>query len=120
MVDFSVMVFLVQVAGVAAALAAVGGASVGAVVNFQLGRRWIFGATQGRVAGQALRYAMVSAASAALNGVGELILHHIVGVHYFAARCVVAVLVSLSWNLPMQRHFVFGGAEGADAAKAGS
>ena len=47
------------------------GATCGGVTNFQLGRRWIFRATTGTSAGQAIRYALVSAASAGWNALGE-------------------------------------------------
>lgn len=117
-IDFSVMVALVQLLGAPAALAAVAGAGVGAVVNFRLGRSWIFDARHEPVAGQALRYGVVSGASAALNGGGELLVHDVAGVHYVVARCLVAALVSLAWNLPMQRHFVFGAPAG-EAARVG-
>lgn len=107
-VDFSIMVLCVQLLSAPAALGAVVGASAGAALNFQLGRRWTFAATGGAVGPQAARYALVSAASAALNGLGEAALHDGAGVQYVAARAIVALVVNLAWNLPMQRHFVFG------------
>jgi putative flippase GtrA len=107
-VDFTTMVLLVRLCGVGAPLAAVSGASMGAIVNFHLGRRWIFRATTAPMAAQALRYALVSATSAGLNGLGELALSGRGHLHYLAARAMVAVAVSLAWNLPMQRRFVFG------------
>lgn len=107
-VDFTTMVLLVRLSGLGAPLAAVSGASVGAIINFNLGRRWIFRATTAPMAAQALRYALVSAASAGLNGLGELALSGRGHVHYVAARAIVAVAVSLAWNLPLQRRFVFG------------
>src|ERR1700734_3510205 len=80
-VDFPTMVLLVERAGVHAGWAAVMGAALGAVVNFFLGRVWVFrGTARNALAPEALRYAMVSGTSALLNGLGEHILHGIVGV----------------------------------------
>jgi putative flippase GtrA len=106
-VDFGTMVLLVELLHRSAVLGTMAGATFGALTNFELGRHWTFRADKAHVAPQALRYALVSAASAALNALGEYGLHDRLGVQYFAARAVVAVAVSLLWNFPLQRHFVF-------------
>ena len=105
--DFGAMALLVQLASVPPSIAAIGGASLGAIVNFQLGRRYTFRAHGSPAGPQALRYAQVSAVGALLNGGGELALHDGLGAPYLPARLVVALAVSLFWNLPMQRRFVF-------------
>jgi putative flippase GtrA len=84
------------------------GALVGAVTNFTLGRHWIFRKARGRAATQALRYAAVSFASLLCNTLGEYALHERIGVQYQVARVIVSIGVSLAWNFPMQRYFVFG------------
>jgi len=83
------------------------GASAGGVTNFLLGRRWIFRAHESAAGPQALRYALVSAASAGWNALGEWLVHDRLGVQYLLARALVAFVVSLAWNFPLQRHFVF-------------
>jgi putative flippase GtrA len=106
-VDFGVMVLTVEILRRSAVVGTIAGATCGAVANFQLGRHWTFGAGDDHPAPQALRYALVSGASAGLNALGEYGVHDGLGVQYFAARALVAVAVSLLWNFPMQRHFVF-------------
>jgi putative flippase GtrA len=106
-VDFGTMVLAVELLRLSPVLGTGLGATAGAITNFQLGRRWIFEAHGDAVTGQAVRYAMVSGASAGWNALGEWGLHDGLGVHYLAARAVVAVLVSFVWNFPMQRYFVF-------------
>jgi putative flippase GtrA len=107
-VDFATMVLLVERLGIHPAPAAVIGSVIGAVVNFQLGRAWVF-RRQVRPHGaiEVLRYAVVSGTSALLNGAGEHILHAVAGEGYVLARVVVSVSVGLLWNFPMQRSFVF-------------
>jgi putative flippase GtrA len=106
-VDFGVMTLAVELLHRPPVMATLAGATCGALTNFQLGRHWTFGAGDDHVAPQALRYALVSAASAALNALGEYAIHDVLAVQYFAARALVAVAVSLFWNFPLQRHFVF-------------
>lgn len=106
-VDFSTMVLSVELFHLPPVAGTVAGASCGAITNFQLGRRWIFRALHEGAGPQALRYALVSAASAGLNALGEYVAHNLLGINYILARTVVAVAVSLLWNFPMHRHFVF-------------
>jgi putative flippase GtrA len=107
-VDFSVMVACVSGLAFAPSAATVAGAASGAAVNFAMGRRWIFAATSQSPGGQALRYALVSAVSLALNAMGEYALAEILSVQFVLARVVVALCVGVAWNFPMQRSFVFG------------
>jgi putative flippase GtrA len=56
---------------------------------------------------QVLRYGIVSIASLLLNALGEFVVHDRLRVQYVAARLVVAVLVSVAWNYPLHRAWVF-------------
>jgi putative flippase GtrA len=107
LIDFTVMSLVVDVLGGNAELGTVVGAATGALANFTLGRHWIFRRAGGRAIGQAARYALVSLASLVCNTLGEYVLHERGGLQYQLARVVVALLVSVLWNFPMQRHFVF-------------
>jgi putative flippase GtrA len=50
---------------------------------------------------------VVAGASAGWNALGEHLMHDVVGMEYVLARVLVAIAVSLLWNFPMQRRFVF-------------
>ncbi len=105
------MSFVVEALGANAELGTVLGAACGAVANFTLGRRWMFRRDGGPGRGasaQAARYALVSLTSLLCNALGEYVLHERAGMQYQLARVAVSVLVSVLWNFPMQRHFVFG------------
>jgi putative flippase GtrA len=106
-VDFAVMIALVELASASPVVATVIGAACGAVTNFTLGRTAVFGATHDRIHAQALRYALVSATSLGLNALGMYLLSDKLGAHYVAARLATSLLVSVAWNFPLQRHFVF-------------
>ena len=64
-VDFGVMVACVEGLGARPVPATVAGAACGAVTNFLLGRYWIYRRGEDAARGQAMRYALVSAASLA-------------------------------------------------------
>jgi putative flippase GtrA len=106
-VDFAVMITAVHLGLTPVAGTAIG-ASCGAVTNFTLGRQWIFPAdAPARMHSQAVRYAIVSATSLGLNTLGEFVMHDLLRVQYVVARLIVAVIVSLGWNYPLQRAWVF-------------
>ena len=106
-VDFGAMILCVQANLLGPVAATSVGATMGAITNFGLGRTWIFRSRSASVASQAGRYVGVSAASAGLNVLGEHLVHDGAHVQYVLARALVAFAVSLLWNFPMQRHFVF-------------
>jgi putative flippase GtrA len=106
-VDFGVMILAVEACHASAVVGTAVGATLGAVTNFTLGRVWIFRHAQGGAGGQGIRYALVSATSAGLNTLGEHFVHDVARVEYVLARVFVAVAVSLAWNFPMHRWFVF-------------
>jgi putative flippase GtrA len=108
-VDFTVMISLVSGAGLDPAIATAISAACGGIVNFILGRRWVFRATHHKTAPQAGRYFLVSLGSLILNACGVHVLASIFHVPYVAARVAVSLVVSVTWNFPMQRTFVFGG-----------
>jgi putative flippase GtrA len=112
-VDFGVMIALVELAGLQPVSATVAGAALGALTNFLLGRMWVFRERVEHWAAQGWRYAVVSAASAGLNAAGEHLLHDVARVEYVEARVVVSLVVTLLWNFPMQRLFVFPEGRGA-------
>ncbi|HKP62353.1 MAG TPA: GtrA family protein [Polyangiales bacterium] len=105
--DFSTMIGAVQLLHVHPAVGTACGAALGGGFNFLLGRHWIFPAGESTAFGSALRYALVSFASLGLNTAGEWLLVSWLGVQYVRARLLVAIAVSVFWNFPMQRSFVY-------------
>jgi len=106
-VDFLTMIAFVRWMALSPTLATVFGAAAGAVVNYSLGRSVVFPDHAGDVGPQMARYALVSATSLLLNAFGEYVLAERLGVQYVLARAVIALSVSVLWNFPLQRHFVF-------------
>lgn len=109
-VDFAAMIAVVQLLHARPVVGTVIGAATGAVTNFTLGRYWIFDRRDtlaGHGPTQAARYVFVSASSLGWNALGVWLLAERGGLQYVAARALIAVVVSLLWNFPMHRRFVF-------------
>jgi putative flippase GtrA len=106
-VDYGVMVLLVEVAHLTTVASTALGALCGAITNFTLGRLFTYKATDASVVGQTIRYAMVSGAGLGLNALGEYVFNMLLGLQYLAARVITSIIVSTAWNYPLQRFFVF-------------
>lgn len=105
--DLGVMTACVELLGVRPSMATAAGAVCGAIANFLFSRHVVFRAGAGSRLGQALRYVLVAAVSLLLNAGGVWLLAERLAVGYFAARLAVSIAVSLAWNYPMHRYFVF-------------
>lgn len=89
---------------VAATLA---GAVTGALTDLAIKRFWVFHTAGLPVAGEVLRYALVSGTSAlCMAGMVWLLVEQ---AHLGVARAVLAgsVVVGVCWNYPLHRYFVF-------------
>ncbi len=106
-VDFSCLVFLVEVAHIWYVVATVIAGFLAAFVNFMLGRYWSFTADDEAFHGQAIRYAAVCAASLVLNSLGVYLLTEYLKMHYAMSKVVTAILVGVLFNFPLHRRFVF-------------
>lgn len=105
-VDFAAAMLLVFGAGMAAPAATAFGSAFGAIVNFGMNRVWTFKSTDSRLP-QLGRYAFVSASSAFLNAGGVAVLLLLPGMAYPTAWLLVHTAVSVAWNFPLHRAYVF-------------
>lgn len=107
-VDYTVMVSLVELAHLSPVAATPIAAFCGAVTNFTMNRRFTYrAAPQGAVHGQLFRFILVSGCSLGLNTLGEFLFLKIPHLHYFLARVITSTIVSNVWNYPLLRFFVF-------------
>jgi len=106
-VDYSVMVTLVEVAHFRPVPATALGALAGGLANFTLNRIYTYRVTDASVGDQGWRYALVSASSLGWNTLGEHVFANVFGLQYILARLITSFTVSNVWNYPLQRFFVF-------------
>ncbi len=105
--DLGVLTSLVELGHVNYVLATWIGTVVGCLSNFFINRSWSFSAGDGAAHWQLARFVPVQAGSSALQTVGVWLLTSFGGLAYFRSKLVIAVLVYLFWNYPLNRFFVF-------------
>ena len=109
-------VWVLTASGVYYVMAAIGGALLGALLDFSIKKWWVFGTTRRFAAAEALRYAIVSGTSALLFGGAVYLL--VDGLHARMPLAVViaSMFVGIFWNYPLHRFFVFPTARSAGSS----
>ena len=105
--DYLTVIGLTEVLGLWYVYSNVVGASLGAITNFFLGRKWTFKAENDSLYKQAGRYALVSAGSLGLNTFGLYALTEWTNLHYVISKVIIEILVAVGFNYVLQKHFVF-------------
>jgi putative flippase GtrA len=106
-VDYGTFTILVEVVGVYTGTSRALGALLGAITNFTLNKLYTFRTRESSVMVEVPRYAAISLTSLLLNTVGVILLTEGLRWNPLVAAGVVGVGVSLCWNLPLHRIFVF-------------
>ena len=104
--DYFVTIIAVQVCGFPIVLAGITGTVSGGAINFHMGRLWVFQKNQSARREQVKRYFVVWFGNLMLNTTGLYVLKSHV-VHYIIARLIISILVSVFYNYPLQKNYVF-------------
>ena len=105
--DFGVMTGLVELLHVHYVIAVFCGTVAGALSNFFINRHWSF--EVGHIAGhwQLARFVPVQAGSSGLHTLGVWLLTSKSGLSYYYSKAIIALIVYLLWNYPLNKFFVF-------------
>lgn len=108
-VDFLITTVLVKSVGVYYMAATVLGTISGGIVNFIIGRHWVFEGRNKAVKAQSIRYLFVWCGNLLLNAAGVfLFTQYVFGVKYIIlSKIIVSVLVGFFYNYFLQKRFVF-------------
>jgi putative flippase GtrA len=105
--DYVIFFLLVHFGWMEVAAATVTGMICGGVLNFAMGRTWVFGARDQGTARQVARYILVWVGNIVLTTAGVYVLVKGLDVHYMVAKVGVSVLMGVSYNYILQKRFVF-------------
>lgn len=119
-VDFGLAIGLTYTGLLTYGYANIIGVVSGGVTNFLLNSHYVFADTGRRTRSLALRYFIVWGGSMLLNGGGTNALTWLAGGrdYFIIVKCVVALLVAVLFNYPLQRTFVFSDAGAGASASA--
>ena len=107
LVDFLMTVMMVEWLRLYAVLGAAIGTISGGVVNFLLGRNWVFTGGSKPVLVQAFRYFLVWIGNFILNVAGMTLMIQVVHANYIFSKIFISLLVGFFYNYLLQGKFVF-------------
>ncbi len=105
--DYGTFTILVEVIGVYTGTSRAIGAALGAIANFTVNKLWTFRTRENSLWVELPRYTAISLTSLLLNTVGVVALTEGLRWNPLVAAAVVGIAVSVCWNLPLHRYFVF-------------
>jgi len=105
--DFLFTFLLKYIGHLDAVLASILGTIFGGVINFIIGRVWVFKTSQTNFSDQGKRYFLIWLGNLLLNSSGVYLLIKIMGVQYLIAKMITAITVAIGYNYPLQKGYVF-------------
>jgi putative flippase GtrA len=106
-IDYLVTIFLVSFFRVDVVIASTTGTVCGGIINFLIGRNWVFESKKRKVHQQAVRYGIVWGGNLILNTSGMYVLTRLLNVHYVFSKLFVSFLVGFCYNYTLQKRYVF-------------
>jgi putative flippase GtrA len=84
------------------------GTTVGGIVNFLIGRNWVFDSKHGKIQNQAFKYFLVWFGNLILTTTGVyLVTHYFHLSNYVIPKILVSGALGVPYNYLMQKKFVF-------------
>lgn len=105
--DYLITIFLVGFFKIDVVIASATGTICGGVINFLIGRNWVFQSKKRKAHQQAIRYGIVWAGNLLLNTGGMWVVTKILKMHFVAAKLFVSFTVGFLYNYNLQKRFVF-------------
>ena len=105
--DYLVTIFLVHFFRVDVVIASATGTMCGGIINFLVGRNWVFESKKRKVQQQAIKYGVVWAGNFLLNTSGMYVLTTLLTVHFVISKLFVSLMIGFGYNYTMQKKYVF-------------
>jgi putative flippase GtrA len=83
------------------------GTVVGSLSNFAINRSWAFRGSAVKLRWQLLRFVGVQVGASTLHTLGVWLLVRFGGISYQIAKLIVATVVAVGWNYPLNHALVF-------------
>ncbi|HEX2608763.1 MAG TPA: GtrA family protein [Flavisolibacter sp.] len=100
-------VFAAEALGIWYVWAAAIGTIIGGIINFSLGRNWVFQSKEKGQLDQAKRYLLVWLIYLGLATSGVYLLTHYLHINYIFSKLAVSLILAIGYNYPLQKRYVF-------------
>lgn len=105
--DFLITIIITEVFDYDPFWASITGTISGGIINFVIGRYWVFEVQHLSVYHQGRKYFIIWAGNLILNALGMYLLLKVLGLKYILAKIITSVIVAVGYNYPLQKRFVF-------------
>ncbi|MDR3679531.1 MAG: GtrA family protein [Flavipsychrobacter sp.] len=106
-IDFIVTIICREVLGFWYVAATITGTLAGGIINFSLGRKWVFRKQDTKLQIQLLRYFLIWNGNFLLNVTGVFIMTSYMGINYIISKVFTSVLLGTTYNYLLQKKYVF-------------
>jgi len=107
MADYCCTLLAVEVFGCWYLLGSTCGTITGGLLNFSLGRSWVFRSVPYPVGAQLFRYLLVCSGYLVLATSGIFLFTHFLHLNYLVSKITVTLMLAVSYSYPLQKAFVF-------------
>ena len=107
MADYLVTIFLVEYFDCWYLIANAAGNICGGSIQFFLCRSWAFKSEKGRIRVQIMKFILVFIGNLILSAAGIYFFTHYLQINYIISKTLTSILLGISYNYYMQKHFVF-------------
>ena len=105
--DFLITIIIKELLNADPFFASIIGTISGGIINFIIGRYWVFKVYHFNIYQQTRRYFIIWAGNLLLNALGVYVLLHYAGLNYILAKLIISVTVAVGYNYPLQKKYVF-------------
>ncbi|MEP7108387.1 MAG: GtrA family protein [Ferruginibacter sp.] len=105
--DYLVTIIFHQFLQVDEVLASILGTIFGGMINFLVGRHWVFRSVNSPFFHQGKRYLITWVGNLILNALGVFLLVRLCSVYYIIAKAATSITVAIAYNYPIQKKYVF-------------
>lgn len=110
-VDYLMMIFFTEVFNLHYTISILIGGVIGAIVNFSINKKWTFYSKRGFYKNsslkQLLKFVFVVLNSILLKSSGTYFITTFLGLDYKISRIVTDLFVSIAFNYPLQKYWIF-------------
>jgi putative flippase GtrA len=105
--DYLITIIFKELFALDAVRASMLGVIFGGIINFLIGRNWVFESKSLPAYHQAKRYFVAWCGNLILNTTGVYLLTGHAGIHYIIAKLITSITIAVAYNYPIQKRYVF-------------